>query len=328
MTTFERLLNSRQHTTSISRDGTDIYGPRLVSSDAVVLAVHTFPFSAVATVTAGGALALPAAYLLVGGDASGNAAYVGETGNLGRRMQEHAADDSKAFAAEVFAITSSKQRTDKNDLAHWQQRLSDLVEEAGVARLIKGVNPCRANVTPQRAAELDRMLADALPLVFDAGCRCLLPAPLTPCGAAAGGTLATAPAVTPAVAAEDDDGDDGGPLEIGVTTVPIGAEEQELVYADLWARGYEHQGRFVVAAGSEMRKEANPSANALTIERRNELIEKGAAVLIEDRDDRYRLERPVGFPSLSIAGKVLTGAHGGSEKWRPLRTAAPVIIAG
>lgn len=102
-----------------------------------------------------------------------------------------------------------------------------MVEEAGVARLVKGVNPCRANVTQQRAAELDRMLADALPLLFDAGCRCLTPASRP---ALAGGPLTTAaaPSLSPAIEIDADDGDDdGGPMEIGVSTVPTGAEEQD-----------------------------------------------------------------------------------------------------
>ena len=205
---------------------------------------------------------------------------------------------------------------------HLQKRLSTLVEEAAVARLIKGANPCKASITPERAATLDRMLADALPLFIDAGCRYLA---RDPQAAARSAATVPSPSTVPLTTSEDDD--EGGPMEIGVTTVPFDVEEMELAYGDLWARGYEHQDRFVVAAGSEMRKVTNPSANSHTVDRRQDLIDKGAAVPIEGMDDRYRLQRAVAFPSRAIAAKVLAGAHVGSDKWRPLRAAAPVIVA-
>lgn len=237
-------------------------------------------------------------------------------------MQEHAGDETKSFAAEVFVLTSVEGRIDKDDSVHLQKRLSTLVEEAAVARLIKGTNPCKASITPERAATLDRMLADALPLFIDAGCRYLA---RDPQAAARSAATVPSPSTVPLTTSEDDD--EGGPMEIGVTTVPFDVEEMELAYGDLWARGYEHQDRFVVAAGSEMRKVTNPSANSHTVDRRQDLIDKGAAVPIEGMDDRYRLQRAVAFPSRAIAAKVLAGAHVGSDKWRPLRAAAPVIVA-
>lgn len=328
MKTIDRLRSATQRTTIITRDSTDLYGPRLIIDETVPLCVRAFPFSAIATMAASGVLATPSAYLLAGmwPACGGAAVYVGETGNLGRRLQEHAADEGKAFAAEVFAIVSPTGRLSKDDCVHFQKPLSELVEEGGVARLVKGTNPCKANVSPERAAELNRMLAQALPLLVDAGCRYLVPEPQPVAGAITPVALTSAPVAAPPF--EDDDGDDeGGPMEIGVTTVPIGAEEQELAYGDLWARGYKHEDGFVVAAGSEMRKVANPSANELTVDRRTKLIEQGAVVPIDGMDDRYRLRCAVKFPTLPIAAKVLTGAHVGSEKWRPLNAAAPVIVA-
>jgi hypothetical protein len=120
--------------------------------------------------------------------------------------------------------------------------------------------------------------------------------------------------------------DDDGPMEIGVTTVPVGVEELALSFCDLWARGYEHQGRFVVAAGSEMRMVVNPSANEHTVTRRKRLIETGTATEVDGLADRFRLQVAVAFPSRAIAAKVLCGAHVGSEKWRPL-CARPYVIA-
>ena len=116
MTTIKYILGATQRTNTITRDRADLYGPRLVTDDAAVLSVRAFPFANIATVIAGGGLATAGAYLLAGNSAAhgGDAAYVGESGNLGRRMQEHAGDETKSFAAEVFVLTSVEGRIDKD----------------------------------------------------------------------------------------------------------------------------------------------------------------------------------------------------------------------
>ena len=125
----------------------------------------------------------------------------------------------------------------------------------------------------------------------------------------------------------EEEAEDEGPMEIGVTVVPIGVEEQSLAFGGLWARGYQYGDRFIVAAGAEMRREANPSANRHTRDRRARLIKAGAAKPVDDTHDRYRLDVAVAFPSRAIAAKCLAGAHVGSEKWRPLLAPRPCVIA-
>jgi hypothetical protein len=323
--TFEHSLRATPRTTIIMRDGADLCGPRLITDDAVILGVRAFAFADIATVAAAGGLAVAGSYLLAGTDTAGEAVYVGESGNLARRLQEHAADPNKAFATDVYVVCGFERRLDKDDAVHLQMRLGQLIEGAGVARLVNRASPCAADLPPWRIASLDRMLADVLPLLFDAGCRCLVRprAQAVPIQADPPATAA------PAAPANDDaeDGDEAGIMLIGVTTVPMGVEEQELAYAGLWARGYEHQDRFVVAAGSEMRAMANASAIPPTLARRQRLIDTFAAVPIAGTPDRLRLQVAVAFPSRAIAAKVLSGAHLGSDKWRPLRAAAPFIIA-
>jgi hypothetical protein len=323
-------LAATRRTTIIMRNTADLFGPRLVTDDAVALTVRAFPFADIAGVTAGGALATAGAYLLSGP----SGVYVGESGNIGRRLQEHALDPSKSFATEVFVIAGSENRLDKSAVIYLQKRLSEIVETADAARLIKGANPCSVDLPAHRTASLDRMLADSLPLLFDAGCRCLIQAPQ----ALSNVTDTQRPDVTAEAAAvtafvndadanDADDGDEEGPMLIGVTTVPLGVEELELTYGDLWARGYEHQNRFVVAAGSEMRITPNASANEHTVARREHLIATEAALPVEGIKDRRRLQMAVAFPSRAIAAKVLSGAHVGSDKWKPLRASKPFIIA-
>jgi predicted GIY-YIG superfamily endonuclease len=326
--TFEHTLRATPRTTIIMRDGADLCGPRLITDDAVILGVRAFPFADIAAVAVSGGLAVAGSYLLAGTDDVGDAVYVGESGNLARRLQEHAADPGKAFATDVYVVCGFERRLDKDDAVHLQMRLGQLIEAAGAARLVNRASPSAADLPPWRIASLDRMLADVLPLLFDAGCRCLVRArpQSVPIQAAASGDRATA---APTAPANDDaeDGDEAGVMLIGVTTVPMGVEEQELAYAGLWARGYEHQDRFVVAAGSEMRAVSNASAIPPTVVRRQRLIDTQAAVPIAGTPDRLRLQVAVAFPSRAIAAKVLSGAHLGSDKWRPLRAAAPFIIA-
>jgi hypothetical protein len=258
--------------------------------------------------------------------------YVGETGHLVRRLQEHALDASKVWAQEVFALVGRDCRLDKASVIHLQRRLSDTIVQAATAQLIAGVGPCSADLPPWRLASLEQMFESALPLLFDAGCRCVVPAPTA---AAAATTDAVVPvkevstmgrSPQPEAVMLDEEADDG-PMEVGVTTTPVGVLELTLTYFNLWARGYEHQNRFVVAAGSEMRRVANASANAHTISRRQRLIELGTATPVDDMDDRLRLQVAVAFPSKAIAAKVICGAHVASDKWRPLGAERACVIA-
>jgi hypothetical protein len=308
--------DKRRSATIIWRDGTDLHGLRHVTDDAAALSVRAFPFADVAAAVARGGFATAGAYLLVGNDA----AYVGESGNLGRRLQEHALDPGKAFATEIYAVSGFDRRLDKAAAVHMQMRLSARVEAAGAVRLVKGNNPCTADLPAWRVATLDRMIDDALRLLFDGGCRCLTTNPQPPASVAAPPVMLVAPVTG---GEEDDD----GPMEVGVTTVPLGVEELELAFGGLWARGYEHDDQFVVAAGSELRKNANPSITENTLTRRNRLVDTSTVAAIPGVDDRLRLKLAVAFPSRAIAAKVLCGAHVGSDKWRPLRAAAPVIVA-
>jgi hypothetical protein len=319
MATFERLQSASKRCTIITRETADPYGIRIVGDDSSTLRIHAFPFSAIGVVTAGADWNWTGSYLITGRDRGGRVAYVGESGNLKERLPAHS-DDKKSFAVEVFVVSHRDGRIAKPDAIHWQKCLSDLVEEAGVARLIKGVSACKANITPERAAELDRMLAGALPLFVDAGCH-VLTRGLEPAAAEIVETTAADSGV-------NDDADDSGPMEIGTMAVPTGTGEQQLAYGDLWARGSAYQGRFVVAAGSEMRKGTTASVESHIVDRRKELIGREVLVAIPGVDDRSRLNRPVAFPTLAMAAKVLTGSDVGKSNWRPLPAATPVIIAG
>jgi hypothetical protein len=128
MTDIETFAARRRSTTIIMRDGADFYGPRLVTDAAAALCVRAFRFADIAMVTAGGALATAGAYICHGlAPADGaQAAYVGESGNLGKRLQARALDPSKSFATEVYVLAGFERRLDKEAAVHMQMRLRNV----------------------------------------------------------------------------------------------------------------------------------------------------------------------------------------------------------
>ena len=320
--TIENMTAALRRSTSvITRDGADLNGPRLITDEASTVCVRAFPVAAIGTLVATGALSVVSTYLLRSRHEP--LGYVGSASDLDARLRQHATDPDKAFAREVFAICGADTNLDYEVALHMEGLLKRMVEEAGVARLVNKVEPRAARLSAARLISVERQFADAQVLLHDAGLHWLVPnrAPVV-----------VEPAAAPLVpeladAAVEEEVEDEGPMEIGVTVVPIGVEEQSLAFGGRWARGYQYGDRFIVAAGSEMRGEANPSANQHTRDRRERLIKAGAAKPVDDTNDRYRLDVAVAFPSRAIAAKCLAGAHVGSEKWRALRAERPCVIA-
>ena len=286
----------------------EISGLREARDESSTVRVTALPFADASEAAA--ELAEPRAYVLTGG----GIAYIGETTNLGRRLAEHAEDPGKRFATTVYAVTGAAHRLDKATVQHLQARLTSAAEQAALCHLQKGVAPCRTDLPLWRVHSLDRRLPDLFRLAFDLGCRVFHGAEPPP------------PAALPVDAVPDADADDeadSGRMEIGVSTAPPGTQESELLYGDLWVRGYEHGGRFIVAAGSEIRILSNASVIE-KIRRRREQLLQSAVVPIANVADRMRLSVAVAFDSMAIAGKVASGAQLGSDRWRPVR-GVPVI---
>jgi len=114
---------------------------------------------------------------------------------------------------------------------------------------------------------------------------------------------------------------------IGPTTVPLGVQESELKYSDLWVRGYWfNKDLFVVAAGSEVRTATNANVNPGIIKKRNTLEARAALAPIAGLTDRKRLCVPLFLRSDANAGSVCSGANIDSSAWRPLARNLPLVI--
>lgn len=304
-------------TTIIHRPRSAITGFRRITDEASPLAVWSFPFAPLLE-DLRERLGRPACYVLAGADQ----VYIGETGNLVRRLNEHLADAEKAFAREVFAVTGIAHRPyDKSGPLYLQQWLTRRAESAEFVTVKKDKNPPLTEPADWRKSTFDRIIVDAERLLFDAGCRAFHANsdPRSPLPSSFASSLPTT-----RYEAEEDDSD---LMQIGVTTTPPGSAEYELNYCGVWARGYPFGDGFVVAAGSEVRASINPSARPIVATRHAMLREARALIPIAGVEDRLRLTVAVAFHSLNIAAQVVCGAQASARLWQRLSHASPVLVA-
>ncbi len=307
-------VSNEASSTVVHRPFGGIGGYRRLTDRACRVSVQAFPMADLPSLAAAGLLSSPGAYIL----ADDATAYVGESIRPARRLSDHSADPGKGFARDVFVISGCDGSPfDKNLLLDLQARLAARIRDVG-ARSIWGLCPTEIDVAAEDRSTNDRIFTDALRLIFDAGCRFL-----------------SASAVQPATTATDDTASgmsddvvaDAGPIEIGVSTTPVGMREYELRYDAVWARGYwASDGHFIVAAGSEVRTLTNPSCDPKTAIRREELSQAGVLAAIPGVEDRRRLTMAVAFPSISVAAKCVCGAHT-AGRWLELAPSRAVVLA-
>lgn len=310
---MDSIISVTPSVTTIHRPFGGIVGYRQLSDRASRVSVHAFPMSALPQVSASGVLASPGAYVIT----DHRVAYVGESGRPARRLGEHAADRSKvAYAREVFVIAGCEGSSfDKLIAVDLQFRLTHLAVDAGVVAVTKGVNPVEPRLTQADRSTHDRLVDDALRLLFDAGCRIFS----QPSGDVDRGAQGKSQPVE-----ENVDHADGGSMEIDVAT-PVGAQEFELRYADCWARGFWHENHFVVGAGSEIRTQTNSSCDPGTRGRRDDLFRAGVLGEVPGVSTRRRLLVALAFSSMSIAAKTVSGAHT-AGRWTPLASRSRVVV--
>ncbi|MDA9483096.1 hypothetical protein XI07_13885 [Bradyrhizobium sp. CCBAU 11445] len=274
---------------------------RRVSDPATRTVVHAFPMAELSRVAAAGLLCTAGAYVMT----DGQVAYIGESRRPSRRLAEHAADPAKSFARDAYVIGGCEGAAfDKLLTVDLQYRLTQLAAAVGAVSVWKGANPPAPDTTDVEQATHDRIAADALRLLHDAGCRLF--------HAAEPGAVSTeAPPSDGAASPVDPVNSDAA------ATVPDGgSQEFELQYGGLWARGRWDGGQFVVSAGSEVRSATNESVDEQTRLRRHDLFAAGVLSKITGVGDRRRLAEPYPFPTQSIAAKVLAGAHS-AGRWVP-----------
>jgi hypothetical protein len=167
-----------------------------------------------------------------------------------RRLSDHAADPTKAFAREAYLIYGYRRDWfDKTAAIDLQARLTEIAEQAALVEVVRGTNPQVLELPEDERASLETFVQNSLRLLFDAGC-----SSFHSCFASQRRSDTEAET---AIAPEE-----AGPIHIDVPTDTPHEGELELSYVGLWARGYPAEGGgFVVMAGSEARGIVNPSAD-------------------------------------------------------------------
>jgi hypothetical protein len=200
-------------THTIYRPIGDVAGLREVHDNVSRIIVSAFPFAMVND-TALAHLVVPGAYIL----ADHEAAYFGESTDVRRRLSQHACDPSKAFAREVYVVSSfEKFWFDKTAAIYLQQRYTEMAEQAGLVEVIKGANPQVLELSDCERAPLDQYVEFGERLLFDAGCRVFRSNFASQRGKAVEAATASGP-------------DEAGPIRIGVIATPQIGSELELDY--------------------------------------------------------------------------------------------------
>ena len=305
-------------TTVIDRPGNNVAGLRVLTQPFSTFVVHAFPFASIAEIVRLDALQRPGSYLCY--DRQSARAYVGESGKVAKRLPDHLKDSRKQYATEVFVVTSTDDCYQKPQAVFSQKYYYDAAEAAGLVTLTNEVRPQSANLQRREVGRLVRELSSLFLPLFDGGCR------------AFHDFGAPKPAISnvvrldrPAPERFETDEDDCGLILIGPTTVPLGVEECELKYMDLWARGYWYEGRFIVAAGSEVRNATNVLIPGI-VKKRKSLEARGVLGPIPGVTDRKRLLVPIVLRTDANAAKVCSGAHIDSGSWHPLARNLPLVI--
>jgi hypothetical protein len=299
------------HTTIIHRRGDVVTNYREFTDSAARIAVRVFPFAAAAGTAKTEKLSAAGVYLLSNADA----VYVGQSRDPGERVVEHTADKEKGFATEVYVIAAfDGPELDRPDIEYLEARLTEMAVAAQRVHVLNEVEPNPGNLHYSRVTSLEHMLADALRLLYDAGCRIF-------------------EGCDPPRLELVQSGNGPGPNEalnhaanIGIARLPAGVQGFELHYTGITARGYRSADGFIVVQGSEFRATVNDSTQQLTSERHNLLKQKRLLVPIPGVDDRLRLAAAVEFPTVATAAKVVCGAHVGASKWVPLPNRPVVVI--
>jgi hypothetical protein len=298
------------HTTIIHRPSDVVTDYREFTDNAARIAVRVFPFAAAAATAKAENVSAAGVYLLCNADA----VYVGQSRDPGERIVEHAADKEKGFATEVYLIAAfDGPELDKPDIEYLEARLTEMAVAAQRVHVLNEVEPSPGNLHYSRIASLEHMLADALRLLYDAGCRifegCDPPRlELVQSGKGPGPNSVLNHAA-----------------QVGIARLPAGVRGFELRYTGITARGYRSEDGFIVVQGSEFRATVNDSTQQLTSERHNLLKEKRLLAPIPGVDERLRLITAVEFPTMATAAKVVCGAHVGASKWVPL-PGRPVVV--
>lgn len=237
-------------------------------------------------------------YFLTGADPSGAATpvlYVGETDNVGKRLAQHAKDETKDFWDRACIVTSKDHNLTKAHARYLESRLISIAGTGGRVRLANGTAPDPALLPEADIADMEFFIEQLRVVLPVLGLDFLREATPTIPMTGAEGTAATS---TPSPA-------------------PAATAEFELFSRkhDLRASAREVAGEFIVLAGSQAQAKWIGMEDHSYSTLHRQLVETG--ILVPSGSGPLRFAQDYVFASPSAASAVVVGrADNGRRSWR------------
>jgi hypothetical protein len=277
---------------TIYRPVDEVDGVRVVESLATTVSVYAGPSNRIAQLIQFGQLKdRPLMYIR----RSEAVHYIGVSGNGDRRLCKQLKNHLPH--GEVFVVCWRDDRIGMKTARYFEARCIQFADEAGT-KLDNQVRPHIPEMTASERADHERLLFDALFLVYDTGCRALQKTKVSP--EKKRGKIALADAY----------------VAIGTLKIPSNASTFELKANGVWARGFQVGNRFYVMPGSEYCVKATDSLTAPIVLRRKKLEQDKILAPIAGVQDRKRLVTWLNCKSDAIAAKILTGWQVNSKVWK------------
>ena len=244
-------------------------------------------------------------YLLVGpdpADASRSLVYVGEGDQVGTRLKNHDADETKDFFTRAVFVVSKDENLTKAHGRYLESRMISAIKQAGRAKLVNGTAPLFKGLPEPEIADMERVLDEI---------EILLPVLGFDVMRSAGQEATAAPA--------------SFVLDLTEVVLPIGASQHGPVtftanVKKASAKAIERAGEFVVLAGSTAYRTYNSSLPTPLKNLHAFLQENGTLVPGEDVA-LLRFAKDVSFGSPSAASSLIGGySDSGPRTWKVVQT--------
>jgi hypothetical protein len=265
-------------------DGTE-YGPRLSEIGNWVGKAIYSPRASVNKIISRPEFDNPGIYFLKGDptdDAFDEKIYIGEAENIRTRLKQHLSDPNKDFKELVFFVSKDELLT-KTQIKYLESRLVQLALDAKTAQIDNGNSPSLPTLHEADVSDMEYFLEQMKLILPVMGFKFLIPSTVKPI-------------------VEKDEIKNNTPQEVYfIKTKTLNASMIEI-----------DQG-YIVAKGSEAKKELSPSCTETYITMRKKLLE--TKILIEDNDKLIFAEDAI-FNSPSAAANMVLGRNSnGFTEW-------------
>lgn len=264
-------------------------GPRIVDRPGWTGSCLAFSRSDYGVVRERAELARTGVYVLTGSDADGDYArriYIGEADVVRKRLDAH--QSQKDFWTEGFVLTSSDLSLNKAHVRYLEARLIAIATAADAASFDNQTSPEPAHLDEPGVADMERFLAQCLPLFSLLGVDAFEPVTETP-------------------VSNEADGTQGGPATEGGALLRLDA-------GGAHASGIDSSRGFIVHSGAQARRHAVEMVSSYN-RLRQKLIDE--EILVPDGEMFLRLTKDYIFGSPSAAASVLIGgSRNGRTDWK------------